>query len=119
MRIEIISLSPNIDLKTGQFSSGLILSYKTATWLIENLQLDGTHKEVMDTFGIQNFSDIAHRKVDIEYEDKDWKRKINKILPVDDREITYGDFMRMEQTINQLKIMISDHIASTKKQPQP
>ena len=119
MRIEIVSLSPNIDLKTGQFSNGLVLCYKTIAGLIENLQLEWTHKEIMDTFNIQNFSDIAHKKVDIEYEDKDWKRKIHKIIPIDDREITYSDFSRLEKSVLDLHAVLRTYMEASKKQPQP
>lgn len=94
-RIEIETLSPH------PTSSGVVLCYKE-NGLVKTLQLSGTQLEVMNLFKIQNFSEVAKKKVDIDYEEKDWKQNITGVYPVDERVISFSDFERLEKKVNEL-----------------
>lgn len=114
-RIEIVSLAPQIDYKTGSFGSGLILTYKKANGQMESMALWGSQMSVMETFKIQNLKDIEGKKVDFDSEEKNWEQKMSFSV-VDDRIISYTDFDRLENKINRLLNILKP--PETKNPPQ-
>ena len=98
-RIEIESLNPNIDPKTLQLLPGLILCYKDQSGQVRSIQLEGSQKSIMELFNIENLTDVSKRKVDIDFEEKDGKQRISGISMVDDRPLTYVEYMHLKDMI--------------------
>lgn len=70
--------------------------------MIESMQLEWSQKSIMDMFKIENLTDIAGKKVDLDFEEKDGKQKMSGISIVDERVPSFSDYERLENKLNQI-----------------
>lgn len=111
-RIEIISLAPEMDIRTLQQKPGVVLRYKTEIGTQEQFDMQGSQKQILDMFKIDNFTDVSGRKYDIEMENIDGKLVIKSFSPVDDRQISYTDFEALQRAVDKIQDTLSRGMAA-------